>query len=82
MLRQSIIHPHLSAYRHIFGELNYNRTPLSPSGTIIVIQNRLNNISSWAPHGEFIWYIGPTMEHYRLNKAYNPKKYQNESRTQ
>ena len=36
-LRQSRTLPHLSAYTHIFGEFDYNRTPLYPPGTRIVI---------------------------------------------
>ena len=50
MLIQSRMYPHLSSYTHIFGEIDYNHTPLDPPGTIIVIHNRPNNIVSWAPH--------------------------------
>ena len=64
----------LSAYTHIFADFDYNRTPLSPPGTIIVIHNRPNDISSWAPHGEDDWYIVPSMEHYICQKAYTLKK--------
>ena len=39
-LRQSRTLPHQSAYTHIYGELNYNHTPLAPPGKIIVINNR------------------------------------------
>ena len=52
MLRHSIFHPHLSAYIHIFGEFNYNLTPISLEGTRVVIQNRTNDKASWAPHEE------------------------------
>ena len=58
-LRQSRILPHLSAYTHIFGEFYYNRTPLAPPGTRILIHNRPNDIASWAPHVEYGWDIGP-----------------------
>ena len=43
--------PHLSSYTHIFGEFYFNRTPLAPPGTRIVIHNRPNDRASWAPHG-------------------------------
>ena len=56
-LIQSRSLPHISAYTHIFGEFDYNRTSLAPPGTIIVIINRPNNISSLAPHVEDGWYI-------------------------
>ena len=43
LLRQPIIHPHLSAYTPIFVELGYNRAPFAPTGTKIVIKIRTNN---------------------------------------
>ena len=50
-LGNSRIMTHLSAYTHIFGEFDYNHTPVYPPGTRIVIHNRPNDISSWSPHG-------------------------------
>ena len=73
ILQQSIIHPHLSSYTHIYGELDYNQTPLSPTGTIVLIHNRTNNRESWSPIGEPGWYIGPSMDHYRCHNTYIPK---------
>ena len=32
-----------------------------------------NNHASWAPRGEYGWYIEPAMEHYRCHKAYITK---------
>ena len=72
-LRQPIILPHISASTHIIEEFNYNCTPLEPPGKIMVIHNRKNNRASWAPHGEYSWYIGPSTEHYRFHKSYTPK---------
>ena len=57
-LRQSRIHPHLSVYNHIFGEFDYNCTPIIPQGERIVIHNSPNYISSWEPHGEDFCYTG------------------------
>ena len=39
LLRKSRIISHLSAYTHIFGEVDYNSTPLAPPETRIVINN-------------------------------------------
>ena len=72
LFRQSRTFPHISAYTHIFGEFDFNRTPLSPPGTIVVIHNRSNGRASWAPHGEGGWYIGAVMENYRCHKEYIP----------
>ena len=52
LLRQSRTLPHLSSYTHIFGEIDYNHTPLSPAGTRIVIHNKPDDRFSWEPHGE------------------------------
>ena len=73
LTRQSITLPHLPAYTHIFGEFYFNRTLLSPPGTLVFINNIPNNCTSWAPHGEVGWYIGPAIEHYRWHKTYIPK---------
>ena len=59
---------------HIFGEFDFNRTPLAPPGTRIVIQNRPTDCSSWEPHGEDGWYIGPSIEQDRYHEAYIPNK--------
>ena len=73
LLRQSRTINHISAYNHTFGEFDFNRTPLSPPGTPVVMHNRTNYCASWAPHGEYGWYTGPEMEHYRCHKVYIPK---------
>ena len=68
LLRKSTIHPDLSAYTHIFGEFDYNRTPLDPPGTRVVINNNLKYRTSWEPHVEPGCYIIPDMDHYRCHK--------------
>ena len=73
LIRQSRTLPHISAYTHISGEFNFNRTPLAPPGTRVVMNNIPNDCSSWEPHVEYGWYIGPSMEHYMFHKAYIPK---------
>ena len=50
LLRQSRIHPQLSAYMHIFGEFDYNHTLLVPRRTRVVIKNSTKYRTSWAPH--------------------------------
>ena len=67
--RKSRTLPHISAYTPIFGEFYFNRIPLSPPGTRVVMHNIPNDCTSWAPHGEYVCYIGPAMEHFRCHKA-------------
>ena len=72
-ISQSIIHPRLSAYMHIFGEFYYNRTPLSTPGERVVIHNRPKYRTSQASQIEPGWCIRPSMEKYRYHKSYTPK---------
>ena len=69
LLRKSITLPHISAYTHIFGEFDFNRTHLPPNGTRVVMHNRPNDRALWEPHGEDGWYIGTAMENYRCHNA-------------
>ena len=70
IVRKARTLPHLSAYIHIFGEYDFNRTPFDPPGTGVVIHNRPEHRTSWAPHGEYGWYIELVMEHYISHKKY------------
>eukprot|EP00978_Attheya_sp_CCMP212_P038542 scaffold191999_cov45-Attheya_sp.AAC.1 len=73
MLRQSRLHPQISAHCHIAGEFNYDATPIAPPGTKIVSHDKLKDRTSWAPHGKVGWYIGPALEHYRCHRVYITK---------
>ena len=75
LLRASRIHPHLSAYASLFGQFDFNRTPLAPPGTKIVIHLKPNQRPSWGFHGQEGWYIGPAMDHYRNITGYFPKEH-------
>ena len=72
LLRTSRMNPKLSAYAQVHGPFDYNRTPMAPPGTKVLIHDKPNNRGTWAPHGTEGWYIGPAMEHYRCFKTYVP----------
>ena len=59
MLRASRANPKLSAYSYIFGEFDFNATPLAPPGTRVVAHSKPAVRGTWAPNGEDAWYIGP-----------------------
>ena len=65
MLRISRINPKLSAHDQVFGVFDYNRTPLAPLGTKIIIHERPDQRPSWGKHGKEGWLIGPAIHHYR-----------------
>jgi hypothetical protein len=73
ILRTSRINPKLSASTHIFGQYDFNRAPMAPPGTIIIAHETPNRRSTWAPHGQDGWYLGPALEHYRCYTVYITK---------
>jgi hypothetical protein len=73
MLRTSRINPKLSAATHIYGQYDFNRAPMAPSGTRIIAHEKPNRRWTWAPHGQDGWYIGPALEHYRCYTVYITK---------
>ena len=49
----------------MFGEINYNKTPIVPPGTRILAHHKSTNQPTWAPTGNEGWYIVPSMNHYQ-----------------
>ena len=72
LLRPSRINPRLSAYAYLFGLFDFNRTPLAPAGTKVLVHEKSRQRASWANHGIQGWYVGPSLEHYRCVKCYIP----------
>ena len=69
LLRRSNLHPHLSAYTHLFGIYDYNAKPMAPADTKLLIFDPLNQQRTCVAHGKDGCYILPAMEHYRCYKA-------------
>jgi len=71
MLRRSRINPKLSAYNQIFGNFDFNATPLAPCGMkAIIYEKKAQRISTWSDHGQHGWYVGPKPNHYRNYNVY------------
>jgi hypothetical protein len=70
LLRASRINPRLSSQAQLHGAFDYNRTPLGPLGTKVLIHEKPATRESWAPHGDPGWYIGLAPNHYRCHKVY------------
>ena len=47
LLRQAIAYPSLSAYAYLFGKFDFNKSPLAPLGSKVVIHNKPSQQSSW-----------------------------------
>ena len=72
LLRSARCNPKLSAYAYLFGNFNFQATPLAPPGTRVIAFKTPQTRTSWAPHGEEGWYVGPALNHYRCVTIYFP----------
>jgi len=70
LLRSSRSNPNLSSYAYLYGNFDFNKTPLAPAGTKAVIHTKPENRRSWDYHGVDGWYIGPSLLHYRCLKCF------------
>ena len=59
LLRSSRVNPRLSSYAYLFVNFDFNKTPLAPMGTKIVVHLKSTKRASFAYHGEEGWYIKP-----------------------
>ena len=64
LLQTARVNPSLSAYAYLFGNFDYNRTPLVPLGTKVVAHTKTSKRASWELNGKQGWYIGPSLNHY------------------
>ena len=67
MLRQSRINPKLSAHDQVFGTFNYQRTPLAPLGTKVIIHERPDQQHEYR-HKEEEFYKPPSIVHFFLSR--------------
>lgn len=54
----------------LHGPFDFNKTPLAPAGTAVLIHEKPADRRSWAPHGVKGFYIGPALKHYRCYKTW------------
>ena len=73
LLRQSNKTPSISAYQHVNGNFDYNKTPLAPLGCAVEMHESTNRRKTWDPHSLSGWYLGTTTEHYRCHKIFCKK---------
>jgi hypothetical protein len=65
LLRSSTMNPsRVSAYAQIRGAFDFNRTPVAPPGTKVLIHEKPEVRGTWAPHAVNRWYLGPAPNHY------------------
>ena len=64
LLRPSRRNPRVSAYTTLEGTFDFNKTPIAPPGTKVIIHEKTLQRCSWDLHGIEGWYVKPAMEHY------------------
>jgi hypothetical protein len=67
LLRQSNKNPTISAYQHVYGIFDYNKTPFGPLGCAVEMHESANRRKTWDPRSISGWYLGTSMEHYRCH---------------
>ena len=72
LMRTSRTDPTKSAYAQIYGEFDFNATPLGPPGCKIMTHEKPHTRGTWAPHATEGWYVGPALETYRGFTVYTP----------
>ena len=73
LLRTSRINPQLSAYAQLYGDFDYNKTPLAPTGIKVLAHLRPENRKSWEPHAKEGYYVGLALQHYCCHQIWFPK---------
>jgi hypothetical protein len=70
LLRTSRINSRLLAWSQVHGAFDFNRTPLAPPGTRVLVHEKPTLRGTWSPHAVDGWYLGPTMLHFRCYRVW------------
>jgi hypothetical protein len=76
LLRNSRMNPLLSSYAYLFGNFDFNATPIAPPGTKVQVQIKSGVRGSWSYHSEDGWYVGRSKNHYRCVQCFIPSTHQ------
>ena len=71
MLRQFRLNPEISAYEQVDGIHNFEQTPLAPLVCKVQIHGKPTKQLTYATHSVDVWYLGPSVHHYRCYTYYN-----------
>jgi hypothetical protein len=72
LLRFSRCNPLISAYHKLYGPFDFNKMPLAPLGTKVLIYNDPTTETLWAPHATDGFYVGPGINYYQCLRFYIP----------
>ena len=70
--RSSHVNPNLSTYSYLFGNFDFNKTPMAPPGSKILFHIKPAQHAFGDLNGILGFYIAPALNHYRCLTYYNP----------
>jgi hypothetical protein len=73
LLRKSRMNPCMYAYAQFNGQYDFNRVPMVPPGTRVIVHENPDQWASWDHHGVDGYYLGPALHHYRCYQVYITK---------
>jgi hypothetical protein len=74
LLRPAPATPTKSAWEAMHGRpYDFNRHPLAPVGTRVVVHEKPHLRETWAAHGVDGFYVGPKLDGYRMYTVYIPR---------
>ncbi|KAL7529278.1 hypothetical protein ACHAWF_002917, partial [Thalassiosira exigua] len=62
--------PNISAYAYLWGQFDFDRTPLAPIGCEVQCHEKASDRGTWAEHTVDGWFLGSSQEHYRAFHCY------------
>ena len=78
LMRSSAFSPNTSAHQALNGPYVFTHNPIAPPGMAVVAFVDPGKRSTFAPHGDDGFYVGPALQHHRCYTVYIPST--NESR--
>ena len=57
LLRNSRVNPDLSEYAYLFGPYDFNKSPMAPPRTRVIVNYKPDNCTSWGHNSTPGWYI-------------------------
>ena len=66
ILRNFRVNPALSAYAYLFGPYDFNKSPMAPPGTRVIVHEKHGNRTSWGNHGTPGWYISQSLDQIQV----------------
>ena len=71
--QSSNLNPLPFLYTEVYGEFNYDKAPMFPTGLQLIIHEKSSQQCPWDPRGVDGWYLGPVKYHYRCHRVFCTK---------